>query len=65
MKTLNELREQNPNIEECRVFIDKQTGVLYFATEDEPKQKIENVDWFQMIKTLYGNDEGYKILIDK
>ena len=45
MKVLNQLREENPNIVECRVFIDKETGKLYFATEDEE----ENNDDFRII----------------
>ena len=45
MKALNQLREQNPNIVECRVFIDKETEILYFAIEDE----IDNSDDYRII----------------
>lgn len=38
MSTLNKLREQNPNIVECKVFIDKETGVLYFAIGNEEEK---------------------------
>jgi len=45
MKVLNQLREENPNIVECKVFIDKETGMLYFAIEDE----INNNDDYRII----------------
>lgn len=45
MKDLNQLREENPNIIECKVFIDKETGKLYFIIEDE----MDNSDDYRII----------------
>lgn len=45
MKVLNQLKKENPNIVECRVFIDKETGMLYFAIEDE----IDNSNDYRII----------------